>query len=74
MVDTVYGIAFGLMIAGAIMKWSDSPRVRNGRVFLWAGLVLFVVTTAVDIGTNWKEFKAGFEQGIGVRKSSDSAR
>ena len=74
MEDTVYGIALGLIIAGVIMKWSDSPRVRNGTVILWAGLILFVVTTAVDITTNWKEFKAGFAGTTGVRESSDSAR
>jgi hypothetical protein len=74
MADTVYGIAFGLVIAGAILKWSDSPRVKNGEFFLWAGLILFVVTMAIDYQNTWKEFKTGFEGATGVSRSSDSAR
>jgi FtsH-binding integral membrane protein len=74
MADTVYGIAFGLIIAGAIMKWSNSPRVKDGKVFLWVGLILLLVTTAIDYQNIWKDFKAGWEEGGVVRKSSDSAR
>ena len=74
MADTIYGIAFGLIIAGAVIKWSNSPRVKNGTAFLWAGLILFVATSAIDYQNTWKDFKAGFEGTTGVRKSSDSAR
>jgi hypothetical protein len=74
MADTVYGIAFGLIIAGAIIKWNNSPRVKNGTVFIWAGIILFVATSAIDYQNTWKDFKAGFEGTAGVRKSSDSAR
>ena len=74
MVDIIDGIAFGLIIAGAITKWSDSPRVKNGKLFLWAGLIVFVLTSAIDYKNSWKDFKVGWDGGTGGHTSADSAR